>query len=161
MQILANDKHDYAAALSFAKYLHEHYPNNPYFHRYFVRYLYSQHRYKQAEPIALDILRRIDEGMFGYEATAGRYAAFFLGQIYQSRKDFDKAEMYYLQAIEFARQQDKIDTGYSLYSMLNLGRISKNKSEKKEAKKYFKMVKKHASRKDGVYKEAQKLLKEL
>ena len=161
MQILANDKHDYVAALGFAQYLHEHYPNNPYFHRYFVRYLYSQHRYRQVEPIALDILGRIEEGMFGYEATAGRYAAFFLGQVYQSRKDFEKAEKYYLQAIEFARQRDNIDTGYSLYSMLNLGRIAKDRSDKKLAKKYFKMVKKHASRKDGVYKEANRLLKEL
>lgn len=161
MQILANDKNDYAAALGFARYLHEHYPNNPYFHRYFVRYLYSQHRYRQVEPIALEILKRVEDGMFGYEATAGRYAAFFLGQIYQSRKDFENAEKYYLQAVEFARQRDDLETGYSMYSMLNLGRIAKENEDKKAAKSYFKMVKKYASRKDGVFKEANKLLKDL
>ena len=161
MQILANDKHDYAAALGFAQYLHEHYPNNPYFHRYFVRYLYSQHRYRQVEPIALDILGRIEDGMFGYEATAGRYASFYLGQVYQSRNELDKAERYYLQAIGFARLQGNIETGYSLYSMLNLGKIAKGRKDKKLAKKYFKLVKKHAGRKDAVYKEANKLLKDL
>lgn len=159
MQILANDKHDYTASLAIAKYLYEHYPNNPYFHRYYVRYLYSLHRYTQMEPVAQKILVRIDSGQFGYEATAGRYAAFFLGQAYHSRGENGKAEQYYLRAVEFARQKDDMETGYCLYSLLNLGKIAKNDDRKKEAKAYFKEVKNYAGRKEAVYKEANKLLK--
>lgn len=161
MQILANDKQDYTEALAIAKYLHEHYPNNPYFHRYYVRYLYSLHRYSSMEPVANEILVQIDSGTFGYEATAGRYAAFFLGQSYQAKGDSDKAEEYYTMAIEFSRQRDALDTGYCLYSMLSLGKIAQADNRKDEAKAHFKQVKKYASRKQAVYKDAKRLLKEL
>jgi hypothetical protein len=159
MQILANDKHDYTASLAIAEYLYEHYPDNPYFHRYYARYLYSLHRYTKMMPIAHEILNRIDSGKLGYEATAGRYAAFFLGQAYHGRGENLKAEQNYLRAVDFARQKDDMETGYCLYSMLNLGKIAKADNKNKEAKAYFKDVKKYASRKQAVYKEANKLLK--
>jgi tetratricopeptide (TPR) repeat protein len=161
MQILANDKQDYAASLNIAEYLYSHYPNNPYFHRYYARYLYSLHRYKRMEPVALEILTRIDSGRFGYEETAGRYAAFFLGQSYQSRGESDKAAQYYVQAVEFSRQKDMMETGYCLYSLLSLGKIAKADNRNGDAKHYFKQVKSYASRKQSVYKEAKKLLKEV
>ena len=161
MQILANDKHDYSASLAIAEYLHEHYPNNPYFHRYYARYLYSLHRYTKLEPVAHEILVRVDSGRFGYEANAGRYAAFFLGQSYHGRGDNEKAEQYYILAVEFSRQKGVMETGYCLYSLLNLGKIAKADKRKDDAKVYFKQVKKYASRKQPVYKEAKKLLKEL
>ncbi len=161
MQILANEKHDYTGALVIAKYLHEHYPNNPYFHRYYARYLYSAHLYRQMEPVAKQILARVDSAMFGYEGTAGRYAAFFLGQAYHARGKSREAEKYYLQAVAFARQKEAMETGYCLYSLLNLGRIARDDDRKAEAKAYFKQVKKIAGRKQGVYKEAKRLLKEL
>jgi tetratricopeptide (TPR) repeat protein len=161
MQILANDKHDYAGALAIAEYLHNHYPNNPYFHRYYARYLYSLHRYSEMEPVALEILERVDSAMIGYEPIGGRYAAFFLGQSYQSRGDYEKASQFYLRAVEFARQREAMDTGYCLYSLLNLGKIAKQENEKKLAKNYFKQVKHYASRKQAVYKEAKTYLKAL
>jgi tetratricopeptide (TPR) repeat protein len=161
MQILANDKHDYTKALSIAQYLHEQYPENPYFHRYYLRYLYYLHQYTKLMPVAQEILINIDAGKYGYEATSGRYAAFFLGQAYQARGVEDEAEKYYLRAVEFARQNDSIETGYSLYSLLNLGKIAAQNGNKKMAKSYFKQVKKLASRKDSVYKEAKKSLSKL
>ena len=161
MQILANDKQDYSASLAIAEYLYEHYPNNPYFHRYYARYLYSLHRYTKMEPIALEILARVDSRRFGYEATAGRYAAFFLGQSYQGNGNSEKAKQYYNLAVEFSRQKDAMDTGYCLYSLLNLGKIAQADNRKNEAKNYFKEVKKFAGRKQTVYKEAKRLLKEL
>jgi len=160
MQLLANDKHDYRAAFSIVEYLHDHYPDNPYFHKYYVRYLYSLHLYRRVEPAALEILERIDAGIFGYEATAGRYASFFLGQVYHSRGNIQLAEKYYLRAIDFAEIKGAMETGYTLYAMLNLGKIARKEGKNKQAKMYFKKVKKYASRKQAVYKEANKLLKE-
>lgn len=159
MQILANDKRDYSAALRVVKYLFEHYPNNPYFHRYYARYLYSNHLYRELEPVSLQILERIESDWPGYEATSGRYAAFFLGQLYQSRGDRDSAKRYYEMALEFATKTGDLETGYSLYSILNLGRIARFEGDLATAKAYCRRVKKLAGRKDGVYKEANKLLK--
>jgi hypothetical protein len=161
MQIVANDKNDYGKALGIAKYLYEHYPNNPYFHRYYARYLYSSKLYRKLEPVALKIIDRIDNNWFGYEATSGRYAAFFLGQLYQSRGDDTLAEKYYALAVGFAEQSGDIETGYALYSLLNLGKIAKQDGRKGEASKYFKKVKKEASRKDAVYKVAKDELKSM
>lgn len=159
MQILANDKGDYGGALRIVKYLHQHYPNNPYFHRYYARYLYSNHLYRELEPVATEIIKRIEENWRGYEATSGRYAAFFLGQLYQSRGDSDSAKNYYEIALKFAEETGDIETGYSLYSILSLARIARAEGDLDQAKEYCKMVKKLASRKDSVYKEANKLLK--
>ncbi|MEN8250018.1 MAG: tetratricopeptide repeat protein [Bacteroidota bacterium] len=161
MQILANEKQDYQGALNIAEYLFKHYPENPYFHKYYARYLYSLHRYKKAEPVALEILSRIDSAQVGYEANSGRYASFFLGQIYQYWRRYEDAEKYYLRTVEFAEEIDEVKTGYTLYSILNLGRLAKKDGRKKEAKAYFRRVKKLASRKQGVYKSAKKELKEL
>ena len=161
MQILANDKQDYRASLAIAQYLYEHYPDNPYFHRYYARYLYSLHRYTKMEPVAKEILVRLDSGRFGYEATSGRYAAFFLGQSYHGKGDNEKAEHYYAMAVEFSRQKEAMETGYCLHSLLSLGKIAIADDRKKDAKAYFKKVKKYAERKQSVYKEAKKLLKEL
>ena len=161
MQILANDKQDYRASLAIAQYLYEHYPDNPYFHRYYARYLYSLHRYTKMEPVAKEILVRLDSGRFGYEATSGRYAAFFLGQSYHGKGDNEKAEHYYAMAVEFSRQKEAMETGYCLHSLLSLGKIAIADDRKKDAKVYFKKVKKYAERKQSVYKEAKKLLKEL
>ena len=113
------------------------------------------------EPVAHEILAQIDSVTFGYEATAGRYAAFFLGQSYQAKGDTESAAQYYALAVEFSRQKDALETGYCLYSMLGLGKIAKADNRKDEAKDYFKQVKRYASRKQAVYKDAKRLLKEL
>ena len=159
MQILANDQRDYGSALRIVKYLFEHYPNNPYFHRYYARYLYSNRLYRELEPVAKEILNRVESDWPGYEGTSGRYAAFFLGQLYQSRGDRSNAKVYYEQAIQFAEETKDVETGYNLYAILSLGRIAKIEGDYAAAKAYCKRVKKLASRKDGVYKEANKLLK--
>lgn len=161
MQILANDKHDYRAALQIARYLFEHYPNNPYFHRYYARYLYSMRLYRELEPVGLEIIKRIDEGQTGYEATSGRYASFFLGQLYQSRGQNNTARNYYIRAVEFAEQSEDMESGYTLYALLNLGRIEKSEGNKASAKAYFKKVRKLAGRKDAVHSQAKKELKEM
>ncbi|MEM7109945.1 MAG: tol-pal system protein YbgF, partial [Bacteroidota bacterium] len=96
-----------------------------------------------------------------YEATSGRYAAFFLGQINQTRKNLDKAEIYYKKAVQFSESAEAFDTGYYHYSLLSLGEIAARQGNKKKAREYFKKVKKHASRGDRVHKEARQKLKEL
>ena len=161
MQILADDNYNYREALMIAEYLYKHYPNNAYFHRYYARYLYSLHNYAKMEPVAKQILVRIDSGMTGYEATSGRYAAFFLGQAYQYRSQYDSATYYYERAVDFARQKDALKTGYCVYSLLNLGRIAIKEERKKDARGYLRQVKKLTKRKHPAHKQAVKLLKEM
>jgi tetratricopeptide (TPR) repeat protein len=161
MRILNSYENDQFQALSISKYLYEEYPDNPFFHRYYARMLYSLGRYNEAEPVCKTILTRIDSGMVGYEATSGRYAAFFLGQIYEARKNYDVAKDYYDRCVRYAETIGATDTGYYLYSLIALGEISERQGNKKEAKRYFKLAKDKADRKDEAFKDAKRRLRKL
>lgn len=161
MRILNSYENDQLQALQISEYLHESYPNNPYFHRYYARMLYSVGRYFEAEPVCKEILRRIDAGMTGYEATSGRYAAFFLGQIYEARKNLEDARVHYELCVKFAEEIGATESGYYLYSLISLGEIHQINGDKKEARAYFERVKKLAGRKDNAFKDAKRRLKRL
>lgn len=160
MRILGNYENNKSRALQISEYLHQTYPDNPYFHRYYARLLYTSGKFSATKPIAENIMARIDSGMLGYEATSGRYAAFFLGQIYESRKEYEEAKKYYLRAKEFSEEIDATDSGYYLYSLLSLGEIYQKEGNEKEAKKYFKLVKKQAKRSDSAHEKARERLRE-
>ncbi len=144
-----------------AEYLHQTYPDNPYFHRYYARMLYARGLYPEMERESKAILARIDSGMIGYEATSGRYAAFFLGQLGESRRQSEEAKKYYQIAIQYAEQSGATDSGYYLYSLIALGEIAQKQGNKAEARKYFKEVKNKAARKDEAFKDAKRRLKNM
>lgn len=161
MRILNSYEHDQPRALQISEYLYETYPDNPYFHRYYARTLYSMGNFAMAEPVAKQILERIDNKAVGYEATSGRYAAFFLGQIYEVKKDYDESKKYYKHCIQFAEQSDATESGYYLYSLIALGEIAQRQGNKAEAKKYFTEAKKKSNRKDEAFKDAKRRLKKM
>jgi hypothetical protein len=161
MRILNNYENDNLRAFHLSEYLHTTYPDNPYFHRYYARMLYATGRFAQAEPVCREILMRIDSGMIGYEANTGRYAAFFLGQIYEARGQWEEARKYYELCAAYARQLEMEDSGYYLYSLIALGEIAERQGNRAAAKKYFNEVKKRAGRSDGAYKEAKRRLKNM
>ena len=106
-------------------------------------------------------MARIDSGHFGYEATSGRYASFYLGQMYESRRKWDDAKKYYLLAVKFSEDNGAVESGYYLYSLIALGEINHKQGNKAEAKRYFKEAKKKSGRKDDSFKEAKRRLKKL
>lgn len=161
MRILNSYENDQRQAFQISEYLYETYPDNPYFHRYYARMLYATGKYTSAEESSLDILAAIDSGKVGYEATSGRYASFFLGQIYETRKDDDAARKYYEMCIDFTEQTGTFESGYYLYSIIALGEIAERQGDQATARRYFKEAKKKASRKDEAFKTAKKRLKEL
>jgi TolA-binding protein len=123
--------------------------------------LYSVGRYAEAEPVCKEILARIDSGLIGYEATSGRYAAFFLGQIYESQKNYEDAQKYYELCVRYAEDIGAVDSGYYLYSLISLGEINQIQGNNAEAKRYFQLVRKKADRKDAAFKDAKRRLKRM
>ncbi|MEK6476210.1 tetratricopeptide repeat protein [Catalinimonas sp. 4WD22] len=161
MRILTAEGSDPAEAHRISDYLHHTFPDNPYFHRYYARQLYSRGKQSEAEKESLEILARIDSSMTGYEATSGRYAGFFLGQIYEMRGQLDLAQHYYERTVEFATESEATDSGYFLYALLNLGEIAQAKDKEDLAKDYYKEVKKLAKRNTRVHEKARENLKSL
>lgn len=161
MRIMNNYENDQPKAYQVAEYLYQTYPNNPYFHRYYARMLYSRGMYPELEKQSKRILDLIDSAKFGYEATSGRYAAFFLGQMYDFQRKWEEAKKYYLLSIKYAEQIEATESGYYLYSLIALGEINERQGNKTEAKKYLTLVKKKAKRKDEAYKDAKRRLKKI
>ena len=161
MRILNSYENDQREAYRLAEYLYKTFPDNPYFHRYYTRMLYSRGMYTELEKQAKSILAKIDSGKLGYEATSGRYASFFLGQMYEVRKRDTDAKPYYKMCLKFSELNGATESGYYLYSLIALGEISQREGNKAEAKKYFTEVKKRSGRKDATFKDAKKRLKNL
>lgn len=155
------DERKYMKAREVASSLHQAFPNNPNFQRYYARLLYSTGNFNKAETVSLDIIQKIDSNRIGYEGTSGRYAAFFLGQIYERRRNEHKAEHYYKRAVEFGYEVNATDKGYFLYSLLNLAQIAEKNGRDERAKDYYKQVKKFARRKQDVHREARRGLRQL
>ncbi|AWW31615.1 tol-pal system protein YbgF [Echinicola strongylocentroti] len=146
-------------ALQITEYLHDKYPDNPYFHRFYARQLYAVGRGAQAKEQSLEILQRIEAGQEGYESNSGRYASFFTAQYYDRINDVPHAKEYYLKTVAFGEESESQESGYYLYSLLHLGKIAASEGEDKEAKAYLKKVKKYAKRKHPAHQEARDFLK--
>ncbi|HTE33320.1 MAG TPA: tetratricopeptide repeat protein [Chryseolinea sp.] len=161
MRILNSYENDQPHAFQISEYLHQTYPDNPYFHRYYARMLYYQGKFAEAEPVCKRIITLIDSGQVGYEATSGRYAAFFLGQIYEAQKNYEEAKRYYQLGMKYAEQIEATESGYYLFSMIALGEIAEKQGNKAEARRWFKEVTKKAGRKDEAFKDAKRRLKRM
>ena len=161
MRILAGYENDLQRAYQIAEYLHQTYPDNPYFHRYYARMLYSLNVHPKMEEQCKQILQRIDSGRFGYEAVSGRYASFFLGQVHDAQRKWEDAIKYYSLCVKYSEEVGATDSGYYLYSLISLGEIYYQLKDKATAKKYFNLVKKKAGRKEEAYKDAKQRLKKL
>ena len=161
MRILNSYENDQPRAFQLAEYLYQTYPDNPYFHRYYARMLYARGMYPELEGQSKKILQRIDSAQIGYEATSGRYAAFFLGQLYERQRKIDEAKKCYLLAVKYSEEIGATESGYYLFSLIALGEINQTQGNKAEAKRYFTEVKKKSNRKDEAFKDAKKRLKNL
>jgi len=161
MRILNGYENDQVRAFQLAEYLFQTYPNNPYFHRYYARMLYARGMYPEMEKESRDILAKIDSGRVGYEATSGRYAAFFLAQLAGAKRNWDEARKNYEKAVAFAEATGATKSGYYLYSLIELGEIAERQGRKADAKRYFQLVKKNSDRKEEAFKSAKSRLKKL
>lgn len=161
MRILAIEEQELIRALQVSQYLAETFPDNSYFHRFYARLLYTTGKHWQAEKESLSIIEKIDSGKVGYGPVTGRYASFFLGQIYTHKGKFEDAEKYYKRAIAFAEQSNDLESGYYLFSLIGLGDIAYQTGDPKQAKEYYKQAKKDAKSSHPAHDRAKDRLKGL
>ncbi len=156
-----DEENDQKNSFRMAKYLNETFPNNPYFHRYYARLLFTGGQLVETEVQSRTILDRINDNRAGYEANSGRYASFFLGYIYQFRdKDLNLARLHYEEAIQYSESNGAFDTGYNLWSHAYLARMDDELGNKDSAIKHYELIKEYADKKSELGKESRKYLKE-
>ncbi|WMN12322.1 tetratricopeptide repeat protein [Marivirga salinae] len=161
MRIWALDEGELKKGLQLSEYLHETYPQNAYFHRFYARLLYTAGKINDAERECLEIFQNIDSAKTGYGGTSGRYAGFFLGQIYERKQNLDEAKHYYERAMLASESIEEEEAGYYLFSIYHLGLIAEKQGNEELAKEYYKKTKRKASRKQGVHQNARDKLKDL
>jgi hypothetical protein len=160
MQIYAMEN-QHQKAYYMATQMHALYPNNSFFHRYAARTAFMLSKFDEAEILANELLADINMAKYGYESTAGRYAAYILGYINMNHKrDLPKAREFYQKTIDFALQNNSKDSGYFLGANLALGKISNLEKDHAKALQYFNTVIDNAEKKSDSYKEAKKLIEE-
>ncbi len=148
-------------AYDLAKYTHENFPDNPFFHRYLARSAFMIGKLDQAMELSKDILLKIGQHQIGYEATSGRYASYILGYYYlYVFKNPIEAKKYFNECLSFSKQTDSMDSGYYWASVLGLARIAYQELNYDQAVDYCKEVLDKADRKSSQHTEAKKLLAE-
>jgi tetratricopeptide (TPR) repeat protein len=151
-------ENEHLKAYELAKILHTRSPNNPYFHRSYIRALYMIGNYPELEKSATDLLEKVQAGKFGYEEISGRYAAFYLATCYRF-KDRDKSKVMLLNTIQFAEKINAHDSGYNLYAHLELAKIYLEEDKPEYALPYLDKIIDKASRSHSTYPEAKVLQK--
>ncbi len=161
MRIFAIEENNPYEALRIAQYLHNTYPDNPYFHRFYARMLYQTGQYNELEPICKSILDKINNNITGYEEISGRYASFFLASIYKiAKQDFAKAKAYYQLTVGYAEAIDAESSGYYLYALTYLAQFAKREKDYDEAWIYYQKILEHADKKHPTHDEAKAYKKE-
>jgi tetratricopeptide (TPR) repeat protein len=155
-----SDENQPIKAYQLAKYLHETFPDNAYFERYFARLAFMQGRLEEVEQVSLNILDKLEtKRLPGYEVTSGRYASYYLGYIYSNtQSDAEKAKTYYKRAVVYSEQGNAFDSGYYWGALAALGRIYDREENVPEARKYYEVLLERAERKSDHYKEAKQYL---
>ena len=159
MQIYNSERKYSMKSFPIAQYLHQTYPDNPFFHRYYARMLYTTGKYIEMERVAIDIINRIEKKNTGYEAVSGRYAGFYLGSFYK-HKDKIKSKDYFEKAVNYAEEVNAFSSGYYLHSLSNLANFAKNDNNFDEAMAYFDKILRNANKKHSTYKSAKGFKKE-
>lgn len=161
LQIYGMEKQN-EKAYQLAKYMHDNFPDNPYFHRYYARNAFLNGRGLEAEAEAKSILARIDHHMVGYEGVSGRYAAYILAYINQYYyRNFEVAKVYYNQTIGFAIATNAKQSGYHISSLMGLGKIAQTEGHLDEAINFYKQVADIADKKMPQRDEAKKAIEEV
>jgi hypothetical protein len=158
-RLYASEEKEPFKALQISDYLHGKFPNNPYFHRSYARHLYTVGRWTESVVQSEEILDRIDSGMPFYESNSGRYAAFYIAQYFGRLGNLAESKKFYLKTLSFGEESESQESGYYLYSLLQLGKIATQEKNKPLAKKYFSQVKKYAKRKHPAHQEARDFIK--
>ena len=161
MRILAIEENQKDAGFQIISYLRDLYPNNAYFHRFYVMMLYQMGRATEMRKQAELALQYMEEGKYGYEATTGRYVNFYMGQYWWGRSDMEKARFYYESTVACAERIEADESGYYHYSLLRLAKMYAEDGEYEQALTNIEKIQDNTKKKDRVAKQAKEYKKEI
>ena len=135
-------------SLYLAQYLHNTFPDNSIFHRYYSQQLYRTSNLSLCKKESLKIINHYNNKKFGYNENDIRQAHFFLGEAFFSERKFENSIFHLKKSLEFSNDFKNKKLGYTIYSNFLLGKLYLKVGKNIEAKLYFKKVIKLTNRKD-------------
>ena len=148
-------------SLQLSNYLHDSYPDNSIFHKYYTQNLYRSGKIKLSFDESSIILKNFKEKKFGYTKDEARLAHFFIAERKLSLLNFEDAIFNYKKCIEYSESIGKKKAGYSIYSNFYLGKIFTELNKIKLAKVYFQEVIKNTKKKDKINIRSRNFLKKI
>lgn len=141
-------------------YLHNLYPRNPYFTRTYAKVAFKSYHQDECIEACLHALNLIDQGAFGYESETGRVCSYMLGHIYDIKKDYDKAAIYFKKCVEFTEMPNNYSTGYTVMGINKLAQYALDNNNEEEAFIWYsKLLELSEDKKSEMYKKAKKFVK--
>ncbi len=124
MQVYFYYEKDYARALEIALDLHSRYPNNMLFHKYVGRGYVMMNNWAQAQRAFQDIMKKVGQGLRGYNATTEREAEYYLGQYDLMQKHLDESLRHFYRCDELSRSLDRNGpSGFMVMANLKIGNV--------------------------------------
>lgn len=156
IEILTNFERDYRGALSIAARLHNRYPNNPDFHKYYARNLYYTRDFDRAYDEWGTLMKKVKANKTGFSLSMVRQGLYYMGDIKLKVGDAAKAVEILTQAIKVNERLNEEDSGYYVASMLKLANAYDKLGKRKDALKWYKEVLDNDSASDKYKDEAKK-----
>ena len=146
-------------SLYLAQYLHNTFPDNSIFHRYYSQQLYRTSNLSLCKKESLKIINHYKNKKFGYNENDIRQAHFFLGEAFFSERKFENSIFHLKKSLEFSNDFKNKKLGYTIYSNFLLGKLYLKIGKNIESKLYFKKVLKLTNRKDKLNIESREYIK--
>ncbi|PID57490.1 MAG: hypothetical protein CR986_09115 [Ignavibacteriae bacterium] len=149
-------------AFIYAEELHNMFPDNPTFEKYYGRIFVKRGDYTKAATVFSDIKNKYSRRLSGYTDVLLREAEYYLGSNYINKNKIDLAEKSFRNSYEISKRIDKEDeeSGFQVSAGLYLAKIYMQKKEYGKAKKLYKRLLKVRNFNNS-HKKAEKYLKEL
>ncbi|WP_240047085.1 tol-pal system protein YbgF [Hymenobacter nivis] len=136
------------------------FPDNAYVQREYAKLCFVTGNIGAGEAVSRQMLEKISLGLPGYEATSGRYAAYYMGYYNQFiYHNLTAAKDYYLRCIVFAEVSGQTQQRYYSYANGNLAKIALQEHDAPAARRYYQAVLDHADKALPLRAEAQQYLK--
>ncbi len=134
---------DYTESLKYAKPLHENFPNNPIFEKYYGRLFIKKNNYKKAVKIFADINMKCKDNFNGYNKKLKREAVYYIGYNFYMNGKLDSAKIFFTECENLSKEVDKNldeESGFLINATLYLGMINDRLELRHEAVKKYKQV---------------------
>lgn len=131
---------NYIEAQKYAEELTGKFPNNPVFEKYSARIKRKQSHLQSSIDIFKSIYSKADSSLTGYTDKLKREAAYYIGEDYFKKDEWEQSIRYFEESIALSRKVDEEETGFLIAALIFAGKIYDVLDERERAVKYYKEV---------------------